>query len=127
MNVKNKKIKTISNVHDFFYKQSIYKVGASENNMQLVTEVNQKELISNNYLEKTYEKYFPLTNKNIPFFEKLSKSKLKFNIKKNLLCPLSMFVFILIIGFLLFLIAQSKKNGLTIKNTTFIKEKQFNF
>ena len=30
LNVKNKKIKTISNMHEFFYEQSNYKVGASE-------------------------------------------------------------------------------------------------
>ena len=34
LNVKNKKIKNISNIHEFFYKQSNYKVGVSENNLQ---------------------------------------------------------------------------------------------
>ena len=43
---KNKKIKTISNIHEFFYKQSNYKVGASENNMQLDIKINK---ISNKF------------------------------------------------------------------------------
>ena len=34
-NVKNKKITNISNIHEFFYEQSNYKVGASENNLQI--------------------------------------------------------------------------------------------
>ena len=31
--LKNKKIKTISNMHEFFFEQSNYKVGASENKL----------------------------------------------------------------------------------------------
>ena len=40
LNVKNKKIKNISNLHEFFYKQSNFKVGASENNLQI--DINEK-------------------------------------------------------------------------------------
>ena len=47
LDVKNKKIKTISNMHEFFFEQSNYKVGASENNLQLETKVNK-----NNYITK---------------------------------------------------------------------------
>ena len=56
LDVKNKKIKTISKIHEFFYEQSNYKVGASENNLQLDIKVNEKELINNNYLENTFRK-----------------------------------------------------------------------
>ena len=35
LNFKNKKITNISNIHEFFYEQSNYKFGASENNLQL--------------------------------------------------------------------------------------------
>ena len=35
INVNNKKITNISNIHEFFYEQSNYKFGASENNLQL--------------------------------------------------------------------------------------------
>ena len=52
LDFKNKKIKNISNMHDFFYEQSNYKVGASENNLQLDIKVNKKELSNKNYLEK---------------------------------------------------------------------------
>ena len=33
LNFKNKKITNISKIHEFFYAQSNYKVGASENNL----------------------------------------------------------------------------------------------
>ena len=39
---KNKKIKNISNIHDFFYEQSNHKFGASENNRQLNIKLNEK-------------------------------------------------------------------------------------
>ena len=63
----NKKIKRISKVHNFFYEQSSYKVGASEYNLQLDIKVNEKELITNNYLKKSSEKYTSATNKKFIF------------------------------------------------------------
>ena len=47
LEVKNKKIKTISNIHEFFYEQSNYKVGASENNLQLDIKLNEKKIFNN--------------------------------------------------------------------------------
>ena len=44
LDVKNKKIKNISKIHEFFYNQSNYKVGASENNLQLDIKINEKQL-----------------------------------------------------------------------------------
>ena len=55
---KNKKIKSISKVHNFFYEQSNYKVCASENNLQLDIKVNETELINNNYLKNSLKKIF---------------------------------------------------------------------
>ena len=52
LDFKNKKIETISNMHEFFYEQSNYKVGASENKLQLDINLNKKELFKKNYLEK---------------------------------------------------------------------------
>jgi hypothetical protein len=52
LDFKNKKIKNISNIHEFFYEQSNYKVGASENNLQLDIKVNEKKLITNNTLKR---------------------------------------------------------------------------
>ena len=80
---KNKTIKTISNMHDFYYKQSNYKVGASENNLQLDIKVNKKELFNKNHLENTLDKETQLSIKKFRLFEKLTKSKLKFNLTKN--------------------------------------------
>ena len=48
------KIKNISKTHEFFYQQSNYKVGASENNLQLESKVSKKELFDNNYFEKLW-------------------------------------------------------------------------
>jgi len=48
---KNKKIKNTSKIHQFFYEQSNYKVGASENNFQLEIKINEKELTTYNYFE----------------------------------------------------------------------------
>jgi len=83
LDVKNKKIKNISKIHQFFYEQSNYKVGASENNLQLDIKVNEKELITNNYLKNSSEKYTSATNKQFSFIHKIPKSKLKFSLTKN--------------------------------------------
>ena len=123
--VKNKKIKTISNMHDFFYEQSNYKVGASENNLQLDIKVNKKELSNKNYLENTSGKYTQLSIKKFNLFEKLTRSKLKFNLKNKIIYYLSLFGFVLILGFLLFFISQSKKNESNITNKTVELEKGF--
>ena len=47
LNVKNKKTKNISNIHEFFYEQSNYKVGASENNLQIDINENREKLFNN--------------------------------------------------------------------------------
>ena len=109
LNVKNKKIKTTENVHEFFYELSNHKIGASENNMQLDTKANKKELITknylaNNYLENISKSYSPLSNKKFKLFKKFTKSKLKFNITKKLVYSLSIVSFLLIFGFLIFFI-----------------------
>ena len=42
LDIKSKKIKTISNIHEFFYEQSNYKVGASGNNLQIEIDKNRE-------------------------------------------------------------------------------------
>ena len=123
LDVKNKKIKSISNIHDFFYEQSNYKIGASENNFKLDIKVNKKEIITNNFLEKTSEKYTLVSNKKFWFLEKPTKSKLKFNITKKLIYSLSIFGFLFILGFLLLFISQSKKDESNITNKPNVLEK----
>ena len=122
---KNKKLKNISSIHEFFYEKSNYKVGASENNLQLDIKVNKKELITKNYFENTTEKFNSISNKKFRFFEKLTKSKLNLNIKKKLIYSLSILGFVLIFGFLIIFISQSKKNESNISNSFFILEKEF--
>ena len=123
--VKNKKLKTFSKVHEFFYKQSNYKVGSSENNMQLEIKVNEKEVITNNYYDNTSGKFPSESNKKFRFFEKFTKRKFSFNITKKLIYSLSIIGFISIFGFLLFFISESKKNASKIINNSFSLEKEF--
>ena len=110
LDVKYKKIQTTENLHEFFYELSNHKIGASENNMQLDKKANKKELITNNYLANNYnfgkisERYSPLSNKKFKLFKKFTKSKLKFNITKKLVYSLSIVIFLLIFGLLIFFI-----------------------
>ncbi len=73
LDVKNKKIKINSTIHEFFYEKSNYKVGASENNLQLDIIVNKKKLINKNYLENNSYKNDQLSIKKFRLFEKLKK------------------------------------------------------
>ena len=109
LDVNNKTLKNTENLHEFFYELSNHKIGASENNMQLDTKANKKELIINNYLSNNYldnisKSYSPLSNKKFKLFKKFTKSKFKFNITKKLVYSLSIVSFLLIFGFLIFFI-----------------------
>ena len=125
LDVKNKKIKNISKIHEFFYEQSNYKVGASKNNLKLDFKIKYKKLTTNYFLENIKTKFTSLSNKKFEFFEKLTKNKLKFIITKKLIYSLSIFGFIFISVFLLFFISQSNKNESKIRNKSFVLEKKF--
>jgi hypothetical protein len=125
LNVKNKKIANISKIHEFFYEQSNYKVGASENNLQIEIDENREELFNNYYFENNSEKYDSLSNKKFLFFEKITKNKFKFYINKKIIFSLSIFGLVIILGLLLFFISQSKKNETTLTNKLFFLEKRF--
>ena len=124
LNIKNKKITNISSIHEFFYEQSNYKVGASENNLQIDINEYREELFNNNYLENNSEKYDSLSNKKFLFYERRANNKLKFNIKKKIIYSLSIFGFVIILGLLLFFNSQSKKNESTITNKSILLEKK---
>ena len=76
LDFKNKKITYSSKIHEFFYKQSNFKVGASENNLQIDIDKNREELFNNYYFENNSEKYDSLPNKKFLFFEKIAQNKL---------------------------------------------------
>jgi len=116
LDVKNKKIKNISNMHEFFYEKSNYKVGASENNLQLNIKENKKELLNKNYLENSSDKFNQLSIKKFLLFEKQTKRKLELNLTKKIIYSLSIISFVFILGFLLFFISESKKNESKIIN-----------
>jgi len=125
LNVKNKKITNIPNIHEFFYEQSNYKVGASENNLQIDINENKEELFNNYYFENRSEKYDSISNKKFLFFEKFTKNKFKFSIKKKIIYSLSIFGFVLFLEFLLFFISQFKTNKSEITIKPIVLEKGF--
>ena len=112
-------------MHDFFYEQSNYKVGASENNMQLDIKVTKKELSNKNFLENTSEEHPSLKNKKFRSFKKLTKKNLKFNLTKKIIYFTSIFGFLFILGFLLFFISQSKKMNQTLQINHLNQKKDF--
>ena len=124
INVKKNKITNISNIHEFFHEQSNYKVGASENNLQIDINEYREELFNNNYLENNSEKYDSLSNKKFLFFDKITKNRFKFSIKKTIIYSLSIFGFVIILGLLIFFISQSNKNYSTITNKSILLEKK---
>ena len=125
LNVKNKKITNSSKIHKFFYEQSSYKVGASENNLQIDIHENREELFNNYYFEKNSETYDSLSNKKFLLFEKITKNKFNFSIKKKIIYSLSIFRFVIILGLLLFFISQFKKNESKITNKSILLEQRF--
>ena len=125
LNFKNKKITSISKIHEFFYEQSNYKFGASENNLQIDINENREELFNNYYFANNSEKYDSLSNKKFLLFEKITQNKLKFNLNKKFIYSLSIFGFVFFLGFLLFFISQSKTNNSKITIKQFVLEKEF--
>ena len=121
--LKNKKIKTISNIHQFFYEQSNYKVGASENKLESYINENKRAEFNINNLSNNLDKDAQLSIIKFGLFEKLSKSKLKFNLIKKIIYSLSIFGFILIVGCLMVFITQSKTNESKIINKPIVLKK----
>ena len=121
------KIKTTnsSKINEFFYEQSNYKIGASENNLQIEIDENKEELFNNYYFENNSEKYDSLSNKKFLFFEKIAQKKLKFNIKKKIIYSFSISGFAIISGLILFFISQFKKNESTLTNKSILLEQRF--
>ena len=78
LDFKNKKITSSSKIHEFFYEQPNYKVGTSENNMQIDIGANREELFNNYYFENNSEKYDSLSNKN--FFSMKEEPKTNLNL-----------------------------------------------
>ena len=108
----------------FFYEQSNYKVGTSANNLQIDINENREKLFNNYYFKNNSEKYDSLSNKKFLFFGKITKNTLNFDIKNKIIYTLSIFGFVIILGLLLFLISQSKKNESTITNKSILLEKK---
>ena len=95
--LKNKKIKTNSNIHEFFFEQSNHKVGASENNLQIDSDKNREKLFNNYYVENNSEKYDSISNKKFLCFEEIIKNKFKFSIKKKIIYSLTIFGLVIIL------------------------------
>ncbi|MBW3041013.1 hypothetical protein CU309_09180 [Prochlorococcus marinus str. MU1405] len=68
---------------NFFYEQSNYKVGASENNLQIGIDDNRKEIFNNYYFKKNSAKYYSLSNNKFLFFKNLPKTNLNLISKRK--------------------------------------------
>ena len=75
LDFKNKKITNSSKIHEFYFKKSNYKIGASENNLHIDIDENRDGLFNNYYIENNYEKYGSLSNKKFLFFWKYSQKQ----------------------------------------------------
>ena len=93
--------------------------------MQIDIDENREELFNNYYFANNSGKYDSLLNTKFLFFEKVTKNKFNFNIKKRIIYSLSIFGFVIILGFLLFFISQSKKNESTLTNKSILLENRF--
>ena len=87
--------------------------------------LNEKELFIKNYLANTSDKNTQLSIRKFRLFERLTKSKLKFNLTKKIIYSLSIFGLAFILGSTLFFISQSKKDESNITNKTIELEKGF--
>ena len=85
LDFKNKKTTNSSKIHEFFYEQSNYKIGASENNFQIEIDENREELFNDYYFENNSEKYDSLANKKFLFFGKITKNTLNFDNKNKII------------------------------------------
>ena len=93
--------------------------------IQIGIDGNREEVFNNYYFEKKSKKYDSLSNKKFLFFRKITKNKLKFNIKQKMIYSLSIFGFLIILGLLLFFISPSQKNESNMTNRTILLEKKF--
>ena len=127
LEIKNRKNYPDSTIHDFFYEQSNYKVGASENNMQLVIKVDEKKLLTDNYIENTSEKYNLISYSKFRFFRKLTKNKFKFDITNQIIYSLSLFSFMIICGLLIFYVSSFRKSNSNKTTSSQTQERIFIF
>ena len=109
INIEDKKRKDILSIHEFFYKQSNKKVGASENNLKLDIEKNSKQIFTNNS-EKSFSKNYFLPNKEkYKLSHKSSKRKFKFRIFNKSFSRLTIISFFVIFGLLIFFVSQTRE------------------
>ncbi len=97
----------------------------SENNLQIGIDENRESLFINYYFGNIYKKNDSFSIKKFLFFNKITKNKFNFSMKKKIIYSLSIFGFVIILGLLLFLISQSKKNESTFINNLILLEKIF--
>ena len=109
INTEDRKIKVIPSIHEFFYRQSNNKFGASENNLKLDIENKSKQLLTNNYDEDFSGNYLLPNKEKYEFIQNSSKSKFKFRISHKLFSRLSIMSFLVIFGLSIFFLSQSNE------------------
>ena len=83
LNTINKKITNILKIHEFFYEQSNYKVGGSENNLQIEIDGNREELFNNYHFKKILKNMIHYQIKNFISLKKLPKTNLNLISKRK--------------------------------------------
>ena len=106
----NKKRKDLSTIHNFFYRQSKNKIGASENLLNLDTEEKSKPK-STKYSSYSFpDNYFLISKAKDNFFKKVSKNELEFGISKYFFYSLWIIGFSIIFGSILFFISPTRES-----------------
>ena len=107
VNHNKKKRKNFSSIHEFFYRQSNYKIGASENNLQMDIEVQTKKLLSTNKSHNSSKNNFESSKKGT-LMRNSSKQAINDSLSANFFYRLIVGVFLLIFGSMILLIFQSE-------------------
>ena len=111
INFRNKERENISNVHDFFYRQSTKKIGASENNIRINQEEKYRNILTNTISEDLTESSSFPTKKKHAFIKSKSKSKFSFSFDYDRFYRFYLIVFLLIFGSMIFFISNHKGKG----------------
>ena len=107
VNHNKKKRKNFSSIHEFFYRQSNYKIGASENNFQMDIEVQTKKLLSTNKSHNFSKNNFESSIEG-RLIRNSSKQKINSSPTGKFFYRLTVGVFLLIFGSMILLIFQSE-------------------
>ena len=126
INFIHKRKQDVSNMHEFYYRKSNNKIGASENLLKLEIEEKSSQKLANPNTQDFLKNYFLSSKEKDKFFKKLSKNKPTFGISKYLFYRLWYILgFSLILGAIIFFISSTRENESNNNNKFLEIQKQF--